>query len=125
MNEYKSWKQYEDPQRWTSYYEQVNEVLALHPETCLEIGVGNGYVTDVLKRTHVHVQTLDIDASLQPDYIGTVEQIPLKDHAVDVVLCAEVLEHLPYDKFESCVKEISRVAKRGAVISLPHWGYTI
>lgn len=122
---YESWKRYEFEERWTSYYRQVNEVLSFAPQDCLEIGVGNGYVTDALRRQGVTVHTLDIDAALAPDIVGSVEKIPLPDKSVDVVLCAEVLEHLPFDRFEACIAEIERVSRLGAVMSLPHWGYTI
>ena len=119
-----TWNRYESAERWTSYYTQINEVLRFAPQTCLEVGVGNGIVTDALKRQGVTVTTLDIDGQLEPDVVGSVEQIPLSDGVVDVALCAEVLEHLPFDRFETCVKELARVVRRGIVLSLPHWGYT-
>lgn len=122
---YSSWKKYESHGRWASYYTQVDELLDLKPQTCLEIGVGNGIVGEAIVRQGIELKTLDIDTSLNPDLVGSVESIPLPDEAVDVVLCAEVLEHLPFDSFESCLKEIHRVSRDGAVISLPNWGYTI
>lgn len=122
---FQTWKKYESPERWTSYFTQVDEVLRFQSETCLEIGVGNGIVTQALLSNGIHVATLDIDAALKPDRVGSVEQIPFGDVSFDVVLCAEVLEHLPYEVFETCLKEIARVAKKGTVISLPHWGYTL
>jgi SAM-dependent methyltransferase len=125
MAAYASWKRYESAERWTSYYTQVNEVLAFEPERVLEIGVGNGMVSDALKRQGLAVTTLDIDATLQPDLVGSVEAIPVADGAFDVALCAEVLEHLPFEKFETCVRELLRVSRKGVVLSLPHWGYTL
>jgi len=41
------------------------------------------------------------------------------------VLCAEVLEHLPYDEFSKALSEIKRAAKFGAILSLPHFGPAI
>lgn len=121
---FSDWKRYEDPQRWASYYEQVNSVLSFQPKSCLEIGVGNGIVGAALKGQGIELITLDIDPNLAPDHVASVESIPLPDNSVDIVLCAEVLEHLPYAQFEKCLSEISRVCRMGAVISLPHWGYT-
>ncbi len=87
--------------------------------------MGNGIVTDTLQRQGIRVTTLDIDTGLLPDVVGSVERIPLADASVDVALCAEVLEHLPFDRFETCVRELLRVVRKGVVLSLPHWGYTL
>ncbi len=122
---FQSWQKYESAERWASYFTQIDEVLTFEPAECLEIGVGNGIVTAALRGQGVTVTTLDLDPALHPDIIGSVEQIPLPDASVDVVLCAEVLEHLPFESFDRCLREISRVARKGAVISLPHWGYTV
>lgn len=119
---FQSWSKYESAGRWASYFTQVDEVLKFKPQTCLEIGVGNGIVTQALKKNGIEVTTLDPDKALEPDIVGSVESIPCADDAFDVVLCAEVLEHLPYAKLEPCLKEMARVSKFGAVISVPHWG---
>lgn len=94
----------------------------MKPKTVLEIGVGNKIVFDCLKREGIEVQTLDVDKELNPDFEGSVEKILLKDNSFDVVLCAEVLEHLPFNKFEQCLKELKRVSKKYVVLSLPHFG---
>jgi len=122
---YQDWGKYESEERWTSYYVQVDNVLRFKPSSCLEVGVGNGIVSETLRRQGVLVTTLDVDPALHPDKVGSVERIPAEDSSYDIVLCAEVLEHLPFEQFERCVSEIARVARIGAVISLPHWGYTI
>lgn len=48
--------------------------------------------------------------------------IPLPDQSRDVLLCAEILEHLPFDQFEPALREIARVCRIGVVLSLPHYG---
>ncbi|MFH1620606.1 MAG: class I SAM-dependent methyltransferase [Patescibacteria group bacterium] len=122
---YQIWTKYESAERWASYYTQVDEVLKFNPQTCLEIGVGNGIVTQTLKNNGVHITTLDLDSNLKPDLVGSVEAIPMTDDQYDVVLCAEVLEHLPFSKLEICLSEIARITKLGAVLSVPHWGYSL
>lgn len=125
MTNFQGWKKYESAERWASYYTQVDEVLAFAPATCLEIGVGNGIVTHALKKQGIAVTTMDLDPGLSPDLVGSVESIAANDAQFDVVLCAEVLEHLPFEKFDACIAGIARVARVGAVISVPHWGYTV
>ena len=69
------------------------------------------------------VKTLDINKNIEPDYVASADNLPVADKSFDVVLAAEILEHLPFDKIEKALSEIKRVSRMGAVISLPHSGY--
>ena len=116
---------YEPLPRWSSYWYQIHEVLSFKPEKVLEIGVGNHVVTQYLKGAGVALATLDVDKALEPDVVASVTSMPLPDASHDVVLAAEVLEHLPFKDFSKALAEINRVTKQHAVISLPHWGSVI
>lgn len=122
MNKYYRFHKYDDSARWMSYWHQIDEVLKLRPNTVLEIGVGNQTVADCLKKEGLAVKTLDIDASLQPDIVGNVFEMSLEDSSFDVVLCAEILEHLPFEDFSKALAEIVRVSRKYVVLSLPHFG---
>lgn len=117
-----SFKRYIHMDRWVSYWHQIAESLDLEVERILEIGIGNRIVADSLRKEGIKVQTMDIDRELSPDFVGSVENIPLKNNSVDMVLCAEVLEHLPFEKFERCLRELNRVTGKYVVLSLPHFG---
>ena len=108
-----------------SYWYQIKEVSDFHPENVLIIGKGSGLVSEYLKLTGIKAVTLDIDESLKPDVAASVLDMPFGDSEFDVVLCAQVLEHLPYKDFDQAIFEIKRVSKNGAVISLPHFGPAI
>lgn len=125
MGDYQKFHQYDYLSRWVSYWHQIDEVLKMDPKNVLEIGIGNKTVTDYLKKQGVAVTTLDINPKLKPDIVGSVLKIPVADGFFDVILCAEVLEHLSFDDFENCLKELKRVACRGVVLSLPHFGPTL
>jgi|SRR3989344_6078797 len=116
---------YEDKRRFMSYWYQIKEVSDFHPENVLIIGKGSGLVSEYLKLTGIKAVTLDIDESLKPDVAASVLDMPFGDSEFDVVLCAQVLEHLPYKDFDQAIFEIKRVSKNGAVISLPHFGPAI
>lgn len=111
------------PDRWASYYYQLREIIELNPSSVLEIGTGDGVLKQYLtNNTKIIYQNLDIAEDLKPDILGSVEKIPLPDKSVDVVVAFEVLEHIPFDKFEQALAEIARVARKAVVISLPHFG---
>lgn len=110
-------------ERFVSYYYQLREVIHLIPESILEVGVGDGVFGSFVKQnTALSYRSLDIAADLSPDIVGSVTEIPLPDNSVDVACAFEVLEHIPFDKFDIAVAELARVAKRYVVISLPHFG---
>lgn len=113
---------YSNKQRWTSYWHQLDEVLALKPSSVLEIGVGAGIFRMMLKCLGVAVETVDIDPNLKPDYVASVMDLPFSCDAYDVVACFQVLEHLPYDRFVLALREIARVSHRNVLISLPDAG---
>ena len=111
--------------RWVSYWHQIKSALSPEPKSVLVIGKGDEVVIDVIKSYVSNVKTLDFDESLKPDIAATVESMPIEDNSFELVLCAQVLEHLPFEKFEKCLSEIKRVSKRDIVLSLPHFGPSV
>ncbi len=102
-----------------SYAHQIDSVLSFEPRSVLEVGIGPGMVCAALRAMGVDVTTIDIQPELHPDIVGSVTDLPLSDHSVDVALCCQVLEHLPFDQFGVAIAELARVADRAIVISLP------
>jgi len=101
-----------------SHEKQVEEIKKLKPKKVLEIGVGNGDVSKNLKARYSTV-TLDIDKKLNPDIVSDVRGMPFEENSFDLVLCAEVLEHIPFKHFRKAISEICRVTRKYAVITLP------
>lgn len=110
---------YDHKGRWLSYYYQTKTVLLASPESVLEVGPGNGMVTDYLRKQDIVVTTLDIDPALKPDIIASVLEIPCANDLFDLVMACEVLEHLPFEKFVLALRELTRVSKRYVFLSLP------
>jgi len=110
---------YDTKKRFISYWHQINEIISLDPLNVLEIGIGNGMVSNYLKNRGLKVTTLDIREKLRPDIVASVLDMPLGDSTFDVVACYEVLEHMEYQDFTAALSEIFRVCKRCALISLP------
>jgi hypothetical protein len=100
---------------------QIRIVHGLAPKTMLEIGKGNGFVSDFLGKSGIDVTTFDINPNLAPDVTGSV--LDLASHfptrQFDVVLCAEVLEHLPFASFSAAIEQIAAVTAGWVVLTLP------
>lgn len=110
---------YDTKERWMSYWYQIREILSLKPKNVLEVGIGTKVVSEYLKRVGVEVTTVDINPELNPDYVCSVTELSRINRKYDVVLCAQVLEHLPFPEFEKALDEIAKIC-RFAVITLPY-----
>ena len=113
---------YVDIRRWCSYWHQAQETLALQPDSVLEIGVGNGLYRALLRQLGCGVTSVDVNASLQPDHVGSVTALPFADGSYACVVAFQVLEHLPYEDFRTAVSEMRRVARGHVLLSLPDAG---
>ena len=51
--------------------------------------------------------------------LGDIQNTPFRDGAFDMVVCSEVLEHLPVNEFASAVEEMDRLAKKWLLITVP------
>lgn len=110
-------------ERFSSYWHQLNQVLKLKPNSILEIGVGDKVFANYIKNnTDIAYTSIDIAEDLKPDVVGDVEKMPFADNFFDVVCAFELLEHLPFNKLNSSLVEMKRVAIKNIVISVPHWG---
>ena len=110
---------YDDLQRWISYYYQIDNILKLNPKSVLEIGVGNKTNYNYLK-DKVKITSCDFDKNLNPDIVGDIRNLPIKDKTYDVVCAFEVLEHIPFSDFEKALKELKRISKKYVIISIPY-----
>lgn len=118
--EHYSFDKYVGKMRWMSYYYQIYETLKVQGNDILLIGCGDNLVRDILKNQGKNVETLDFDKSLNPDIHGSVTDLDkLLNKKYDAIVCCQVLEHIPFEKFESIVKQMRMYAKEKVIISLP------
>ncbi len=117
---------YDNPERFSSYWQQLDLILAENPSNILEIGVGSGVIGSYLKNNSKSIyHSFHIAEDLKPDYVGNIKSLPFKDNIYDAVCAFEVLEHLPFKDFSNCLKELGRVSKKIVILSLPHFGPTL
>lgn len=109
-------------EQWASFRAQVAAVRDLSPASVLEVGVGSGIVTAVLRQLGMDVTTVDVNSALGPDVVGSVMDLPaaLGERRFDAVLCAEVLEHLPREQLEQCLGSLAAVTGGHVIITLPY-----
>lgn len=119
-------KDYMSEGRWLAFREQVVTITNIEgTKTVAEIGKGNGIVSNILSTLDYDVTTIDFDEALKPDIVCSVLDLKEKvSRGFDVVLCAEVLEHLKFEDFEEALRNLATIAKHYVVLSLPYVGYT-
>jgi len=118
-------KQYLGIDRWSSYYYQLREIIEQKPKSVLEVGVGDHVVGNYLKRYGIAYTSVDIAEDLSPDVAADVSALPFQNNSFDVVCAFEVLEHVPFERFERSLRELMRVSKHSVLLSLPHFGPSI
>src|SRR2546422_11302860 len=101
------------PENFLHFYQQLDNVLAQSPRRVLEVGPGDHTVTDFLRRKGVEVDTVDFDAELHPDFVRDLRQPLDLPRAYDVVLAAEVLEHMPFRWFDTAGANPARAPPPG------------
>lgn len=110
----------------------LERVGALAPESFLDAGCGEGFVSRLLLAQRPELRLTGVEwspraarvaAERNPSatfLVGDVTRLPFADDAFDVVGCFEVLEHLRGDGPDRALAEYARVARRAVVLSVPH-----
>jgi len=111
--------------RWISYFNQVNEILKLGSKgtKLLEIGPGANVTHDVLIRFGFDLTTVDVNEENKPNIVSDVRELPFEDETFDIILCCEVLEHIPYEDFVKALEMFYKITKNTVIISLPTFGF--
>lgn len=104
-----------------SLCQQLIEVHQTGCETLLEIGKGNGFVSEFLRSAGVKVTTVDVNPSLQPDVVGSIQDLHkiFGQQVFDCVLCAEVLEHMPFSELLASLRTLRKHTHHTCIITLP------
>lgn len=113
------YKNYDDLDRFISYFYQIESIIETRPKNILEIGVGNKTVSNYLKNLGMDVTTLDHDKQLEPDEVGDIRNLFFEDDSFDTVIAFEVLEHIPFSDVDNALSELRRISKKNVIISIP------
>lgn len=104
---------------------QVSDVHSMGRKKILEIGIGNGFTSRFLRDAGFDVKTADINPDLHPDFCCSLEDLPkvLTTGGFELVVCCEVLEHLPFEGFEKTL-EMFRLIAPDLYLTLPNCSRT-
>ena len=115
-----NFQDYVNKERWSSYWQQLHEILKQPFSKILTIGVGDGIVSNILSQNNKEVTTADIDAELNPTVVASVTNLPFQDNEFEVCCAFQVLEHMPYKESLLALEELLRVSEQSVIISLPN-----
>jgi SAM-dependent methyltransferase len=107
---------------------------ALRPGSVLDVGCGEGFTLERLRRAGVGVGAGETLEGVEPSaealalgrrthphlrlVPGSIYQLPYPDRSFDLVIATEVLEHLGDP--DQALRELRRVARRHCLVSVPH-----
>lgn len=117
---------YFDKYQLFSLSEQISLVYhyskLIQAPSILEVGKGNGFVSDFFKKANFAFKTFDINKTLEPDLVGNILDLnEVVDFDVDIILCSEVLEHLDFELFEASLEQLSLTTSKYVIITLPEF----
>jgi 2-polyprenyl-3-methyl-5-hydroxy-6-metoxy-1,4-benzoquinol methylase len=106
-----------------SLSEQINLIYQYSTTEAkiLEIGKGNGFVSDFFKKAGFIFDTFDINKNLEPDVVGNIlelEELVVENY--DLIACCEVLEHMDFKYFEKSLEQMQKITNKYIVLTLPN-----
>ncbi len=107
---------------------RVQDLMRLIPpaiSSALDIGARDGHISIAIAEQVAQVTALDLE---MPNFSsprvtcvqGDATALTFADSSIDLVFCAEVLEHIPSPGLEAACNELARVAKKYVLIGVPY-----
>ncbi|HOW36115.1 MAG TPA: class I SAM-dependent methyltransferase [Candidatus Omnitrophota bacterium] len=124
---------YYHPRFWTDTVKKISEHYKLaNTSSILDVGCAKGFMLNDFKKLlpGLSVSGLDISqyaydhalAEMKPFIkVGNARQLPYPDKSFDLVISINTIDHLPLEECRQALKEIQRVSRKNAFISVHAW----
>jgi len=123
LMDYRDYMEGIDLSSWNRYYFIIKEIIRIKPKTILEIGAGSEIVKNCVKGLVEDYRVMDINEKLKPDILSDLRDFrPELKEKFDCLVCAEVLEHMPFRDLEKNLDNIRRylIQSGKLLITIPH-----
>ena len=108
--------------------ERITNLIGLLPKhggIALDAGAREGFFSVILTDYFDSVIALDLSKpNINHEKIilvkGDITNLEYQDNYFDIVVCTEVLEHIPSDLLETACSELSRISKKNVLIGFPY-----
>lgn len=102
----------------------VRMISRAHGSSALDVGARDGHFSRLLAERFAAVTALDLEApKLNEPRIscvrGDVTELAFPDNSFDLVVCTEVLEHIPTDRLADACSELARVTRGYLIVGVP------
>ena len=136
LDQYGNWQKYQSKNPLqqaliTRFLAEVRSLVASLPiRSIADVGCGDGFVLDMLLTPRPNLTGVGADLDHEalsrgralfpniPFVRADIRQLPYPARSFDLVVCTEVLEHLPDPQV--ALREICRVSGRYCLFSVPH-----
>lgn len=118
------------PEHQIPKFEAVRHLLPSPPPGCLvDVGAGDGRLIDHLAAHGYEGRTVAAERSMAAlQFAGgatqraqaSIDALPFRDASFPVVVCCEVLEHLPPDVYARARRELARIARDHVIVTVPN-----
>ncbi len=105
--------------------ENTIEMVPKEVKSIIDIGCGDGRIINILSQKYEDTVGVDYSETLlkkvkTKTIKSSCHHINVGDNSYDLVICCEVLEHLPDEIFRQTINELKRISRKYILISTPY-----
>lgn len=128
--------QFENEEMWAQYgltpdyRDRLQLVLGMIPDnthSLLDVGCGKGDIINAAGAQNPSLCVVGTDAAMAaldsveaPVVTSALPLLPFADESFDLVLCLQVLEHIPESDFADALRELERAARHHIIVGVPY-----